>query len=196
MNMMWGQFNTELLEKTIKENTWNIGRKNQENLIKMIKDSYNIKEMDKLKTINDYVNKNIRYTTDIEAWSQIDYWATPLETFNNSNGDCEDFAIAKYYALKKSGISSKKLRLVYVRYFDSLEQKSLAHMVISYSDNNKIMILDNLMSEIKSSEERKDLTPVFSFNDEAIYTELNSNKINKSLSKWQEVKEKTRKEGW
>lgn len=108
INMMWGQFNTELLEKTIKENTWNIGRKNQENLIKMIKDSYNIKEMDKLKTINDYVNKNIRYTTDIQAWGQIDYWATPLETFNNSNGDCEDFAIAKYYALKKSGISSKK----------------------------------------------------------------------------------------
>ncbi len=69
-------------------------------------------------------------------------------------------------------------------------------MVISYSDNNKIMILDNLMSEIKSSEERKDLTPVFSFNDEAIYTELNSNKINKSLSKWQEVNEKTRKEVW
>lgn len=196
INTIWGSFNTELLEKTITENTWLQGRKNQNDFIKLIKDISNKKETEKLNIINDYVNTHIRYTSDIEAWGKIDYWATPLETFNNSSGDCEDFAIAKYFALKKLGISPTKLRLVYVQYYEPIEHKSLAHMVLSYTDNNSILILDNLINEIKPSNQRTDLKPVFSFNDEGIYTELGNSKVNKSLSKWEEVNEKIKREGW
>jgi len=43
---------------------------------------------------------NISYVTDITNWRQKDYWAT-ISQFLNRDGDCEDYAIAKYYSLKE-----------------------------------------------------------------------------------------------
>jgi len=39
----------------------------------------------------------------------------PLEVLGRGQGDCEDFAIAKYVTLKLLGIPSEKLRLTYVK---------------------------------------------------------------------------------
>lgn len=59
-----------------------------------------IKEMtDKnLIKINDRWN-GLRYVSDYRQFLVKDYWQTPEEFFINGAGDCEDFAIAKFFDL-------------------------------------------------------------------------------------------------
>ncbi len=42
----------------------------------------------------------------------LDRWSAPLVTFASGRGDCEDYAIAKYVALREAGIAEADLRLV------------------------------------------------------------------------------------
>jgi hypothetical protein len=72
-------------------------------------------ETAKLKQVNDFFNRKIRFGEDSVIWGVPDYWATPLETLGRGEGDCEDFAIAKYMTLKLMGVPSAKMRLTYVK---------------------------------------------------------------------------------
>src|SRR5690349_14968492 len=56
-----------------------------------------------LTTINVYFDR-VRYMTDIAHWGMDDYWSTPAEFIASNAGDCEDYAIAKYFALKELGV--------------------------------------------------------------------------------------------
>jgi predicted transglutaminase-like cysteine proteinase len=152
-------------------------------------------EAEKLKQINDFFNRKITFTDDINVWGQVDYWASPLESIGLQAGDCEDFSIAKYIFLKAVNIPNDKLRLTYVRaeLTNQQGQKSVrAHMVLSYylTPQSEPMILDNLTSEILPASSRKDLSPVFSFNDKGLWVGNSSKPKSDSLShlsKWRDV---------
>ena len=66
----------------------------------------------RLELANQEVNSAIRYKTDAEQWGVADRWSTPLSTFATGFGDCEDYAIAKYVALRQSGVPVGDLRMV------------------------------------------------------------------------------------
>lgn len=116
-----------------------------------------------LDRVNDFVNR-VPWKSDPEHWHVMDYWATPAEMFASDGGDCEDFVIAKYFALKELGMPIERLRFVYVR----TRQSSAAHMVLAYYAKPEAtpLILDNLFGRIVPATERPDLTPVYSFNDD------------------------------
>jgi predicted transglutaminase-like cysteine proteinase len=65
-------------------------------------------ELGELRLCNRYFN-TIPYFPDKVHWQMEDYWATPAETVASHGGDCEDYAIAKYFALKERGIPIEKL---------------------------------------------------------------------------------------
>ena len=54
--------------------------------------------MTQIKEVNRYFNGQ-RYIIDRKNWGVEDYWATPYQ-FLKMDGDCEDYAIAKFMALK------------------------------------------------------------------------------------------------
>ncbi len=81
----------------------------------MIESSKNESLLNKIKNVNDFFNQ-ITYKTDAAHWKQKDYWATPFEFMGTGAGDCEDYAIAKYFSLVKLGIPDDKLRITYVIY--------------------------------------------------------------------------------
>lgn len=54
--------------------------------------------------INELVNKDIQFQTDIDNWEAIDYWAAPVETLTRGAGDCEDYALLKYFSLLIAGV--------------------------------------------------------------------------------------------
>jgi len=116
-----------------------------------------------LAIVNRYFNR-ARFVSDIEHWGVDDYWATPAELIASDGGDCEDYAIAKYFALKELGIPRARLRITYVR---SLLLKQ-AHMVLAYYPTPQAdpLILDNLDDQIRPGSQRLDLVAVYSFNDE------------------------------
>jgi predicted transglutaminase-like cysteine proteinase len=171
---------------------------------KILVESKSAAEKDKLKKVNDFINRRIEFDDDMAIWNQSDYWATPLETIGQGRGDCEDFAIIKYYSLKDSGVPLAKLRLVYVKAKLSGPAGPYlqAHMVLAYypAPNVEPLILDNLVPEIKPASQRSDLQPVFSFNSEAIWNGVAGNAAKGAggtgqLSRWQDLLQRAHIEG-
>jgi len=118
-----------------------------------------------LQIVNDFFNR-VRYLEDLAHWGQDDFWATPAETVASNGGDCEDYAIAKYYMLKELGLPLERLRITYVQ----ATRLNQAHMVLAYyaRPDAEPLILDNLDGRIRPASERSDLTPVYSFNDDEV----------------------------
>jgi predicted transglutaminase-like cysteine proteinase len=130
---------------------------------------------DKLKAANDFFNRRISFQDDRLVWGVDDYWASPLELLDRGRGDCEDFAIAKYFTLLAMGVPASKLRLVYARAL--MDRSVQPHMVLAYYDDPSIdapLILDNLVAEIRRAPGRSDLTPIFSFNSEGLWQGIGS----------------------
>src|SRR6478752_10114184 len=66
----------------------------------------------RLGEINRAINLAIRPMSDLAQYGQIDFWSSPLVTFAHGAGDCEDYAIAKYTALRLAGVAAVDLRIV------------------------------------------------------------------------------------
>ncbi len=162
-----------------------------------------LKPDDKTKRINDSLNRSITWHEDQKVWGVADYWATPFETIAKKAGDCEDFAIIKYFSLINLGIPVNQLRLVYVKAKNGNGTASgeLAHMVLAYypSPDSEPLILDNMLSDIRPAGRRPDLVPVFSFNGEGVYSGVagggEASGIER-LSKWQDLLQRAKNEGF
>ncbi len=124
----------------------------------------------KLKNVNDFFNK-MKYKTDIRHWKRKDYWATPFEFMGTGAGDCEDFAIAKYFSLRQLAVAEDKLRINYVIYNKKNTKYEQNHMVLTYFHkvNSTPIILDNIDKKLKLASKRKDLKSVYSFNAEGLW---------------------------
>jgi predicted transglutaminase-like cysteine proteinase len=72
-------------------------------------------DLEKLKLVNDFMHETPFYYDPV-MWCMEDYWAKPVEFLANDGGDCEDFAIAKYFTLRALGVADDKLRIVYAVY--------------------------------------------------------------------------------
>jgi len=156
----------------------------------------------KLQALNQFFNRRIQSREDIDLWGQVDYWASPLETLEKGAGDCEDFAIAKYFSLVALGMPVPKLRLVYVRaQIGGPGGAVQAHMVLAYyaAPGAEPLILDNLITDVRPASRRPDLAPVFSFNGEGLWQGVGSQTAGDPtarLSRWREILVKTRAEGF
>ena len=82
-------------------------------------------------------------------------------------GDCEDYAIGKYFSLKEIGVPVSRLRITYVRAINL----NVSHMVLAYykTPDAEPLILDNLMGDIRPASQRTDLVPVYGFNDDDLW---------------------------
>lgn len=156
----------------------------------------------RLDVVNRFYNRRIVFADDAQVWRVDDHWASPLETLQQGMGDCEDYAIAKYFSLVAVGMPASQLRLVYVRLqIGGAGGASQPHMVLAHYANASAepLILDNLVSEIRPASRRPDLTPVFSFNSEGLWQGNGTQRMGdpvERLSRWREVLRKAREEGF
>jgi predicted transglutaminase-like cysteine proteinase len=153
----------------------------------------------RLQAVNQFFNRHVLFRTDVEIYGVADHWASPLETLGLGQGDCEDYAIAKYFSLVAMGIPVAKLRLVYVR--AQIGSSTQAHMVLAYYAEPlaEPLILDNLIGELRPASRRPDLQPVFSFNSEGLWQGTGDAPAGdpvQRLSRWREVLAKVRGEGF
>lgn len=160
---------------------------------------------ERLKRVNDFFNRQTQFADDAVVWGQTDYWATPLETLGRGAGDCEDFAIAKYFTLREAGVASEKLRLIYVRAKTGASDTAplQAHMVLAYylQPDAEPLVLDNLIGEIRPASRRPDLVPVFSFNSDGVFAGVSGKESapvggTGRLSRWEDLLKRARAEGF
>lgn len=120
----------------------------------------------RLQAVNDFFNQ-LLFVDDIIHWHKSDYWATPVEFLATDGGDCEDFAIAKYFTLLELGVPESRLQITYVKAL----RLNQAHMVLAYYANPAAdpLVLDNLVPDVLPGSSRNDLVPVYSFNGQGLW---------------------------
>lgn len=120
----------------------------------------NLSDEEKIEKVNGYINKKIKYKTDKQTSGKSDYWASPAETFSTGFGDCEDYAIAKYFSLKALGFRENDMRIVVLR--DN--KKGEIHAVLAVNEGGNNYILDNQSKYVKQDTEIAYYTPIYSIN--------------------------------
>lgn len=155
----------------------------------------------RLREVNTFFNRRVRWVDDIDNWGAEDHWATPLETMGQGQGDCEDYSIAKYVTLKQLGVPGEQLRMIYVRARIGRSQITQAHMVLGWYETPAAepLILDNLVPSITPAAQRTDLDPLFSFNSQGLWagggTESRADPLAR-LSRWRNVIDRMREQGF
>ena len=110
------------------------------------------------------INMAIRYVNDFVQHGEVDRWSTPLATFAAARGDCEDYAIAKYVALREAGFPENDLRLVLVR--DRAVRQD--HAVVAARHDDGWLILDNRRTELMADSEASGYMPLFAINHRGV----------------------------
>jgi predicted transglutaminase-like cysteine proteinase len=122
----------------------------------------------RLNFVNQRVNNAIRYTSDLTQWGTPDQWSAPLAagkgSFDTGLGDCEDYAIAKYVALRAAGVPAKHLRVLLVR--DNIAR--LDHAVLAANEDDHWYVLDNRWTAAVEDSDVRRFTPLFALDDQGV----------------------------
>ena len=118
----------------------------------------------RLGEINRAVNLAIRPMTDLAQYGQIDVWSSPLDTFAHAAGDCEDYAIAKYVALRLAGVSADDLRLVVMR--DTI--RGDGHAVAAARLDGHWLMLDNNRMAMVEDADMRNYRPLFVLDERGV----------------------------
>jgi predicted transglutaminase-like cysteine proteinase len=111
--------------------------------------------------INRAINLAIRPMSDMAQYGQIDVWSPPLDTFATGAGDCEDYAIAKFVALRMAGVSTEDIRLVVLR--DLLRGED--HAVVLARLDGHWLTLDNTRMAMIEDIDVRNHRPLFVLDD-------------------------------
>lgn len=111
----------------------------------------------RLGEINRAINLAIRPMGDLEQYGAIDRWSSPLATLARGAGDCEDYAIAKFIALQRAGISPDDLRIVIMR--DTIRGED--HAVAAARLDGQWLTLDNRRMAMIEDAQVRNYRPTF-----------------------------------
>lgn len=114
--------------------------------------------------INRAINLAIKATSDMAQHGQADVWSSPLATFASAAGDCEDYAIAKFAALRMAGILPEDLRIVVLR--DLIHGEDHA-AVLARLDGHWLMLDNRRMAMIEDIDVRNH-RPLFVISDDGV----------------------------
>ncbi len=115
--------------------------------------------MEQLRAVNQHSNRS-PYIEDTINWGVQDYWETVLQ-FLIKHGDCEDYAISKYFSLKELGFSPDDMRIVVLK--DN--NLNVMHAVLAVYAGQTIYILDNQIPSVVEHTSIHHYTPIFSINE-------------------------------
>jgi len=111
----------------------------------------------RLGEINRAINLAIRPISDLAQYGEEDVWSSPLATFSHRAGDCEDYAIAKYAALRQAGIAARDLRIVILHDIRHHED----HAVAAARLDGRWLVLDNQRMAMVEDADLNSVRPLF-----------------------------------
>jgi len=147
------------------------------NFHEFFKKAKNYDEIKKLNRVNNYINRIIG------KGDKTNEWITPKEFLIRGRGDCEDYAITKYFALKKLNIDTTRLYLSVVKVKGSRNY----HMVLLYVKDKSIYVLDNLSWKLVKLKKRRTLVFYYAFNQYGSYIIKNDKFIKEKNIRREEV---------
>lgn len=139
---------------------------------KIIRQATGQPPLEQLRQVNSYFNR-WPYRLDPDVYGVSDYWATP-EEFLRLSGDCEDFSIAKYYALRQLGFPDETLRIVLLR--DTI--RNIAHAVLVVTLDDDRYVLDNMSDMVLSHRHYQHYVPQYSVNESYRWAHISPSTLN------------------
>ena len=118
----------------------------------------------RLGEINRAINLAIRPVSDQAQYGEIDVWSSPLVTFTHGAGDCEDYAIAKFVALRQAGIAPDDLRIVIMR--DTVRGED--HAVAAARLDGHWLTLDNRRMAMVEDADIRNYRPLFAIDQNGV----------------------------
>ena len=106
-----------------------------------------------LTAVNDSVNRTIVPETDEQLYHVAEYWTYPTR----GAGDCEDYAIAKFVALRHAGIAADDLRIIVMR--DTIRGED--HAVAAAKLDGHWLMLDNRRMAMVEDANVRNYRPTF-----------------------------------
>jgi predicted transglutaminase-like cysteine proteinase len=123
---------------------------------------------ERLASVNRAINLAIAYADDSRGSGdpEADVWSGPAATFASRRGDCEDYAIAKLFALRAAGVPKEDLRLMVVR----LSASGNNHAVLAVRSGGAWLLLDNRTMTLASDTQAQThgVTPLFALDSTGV----------------------------
>lgn len=114
--------------------------------------------------VNAMVNNAVRYVSDYAQHGVADRWTAPLATFAAGQGDCEDYAIAKYALLREAGVAETDLRLLLVK--DRAVRQD--HAVLAVRLDARWLVLDNRRDTPIETADLRHFVPLFTLDSRGV----------------------------
>ncbi len=111
----------------------------------------------RLGEINRAINLAIRPVDDLAQHGEIDVWSSPLATLARRGGDCEDYAIAKFVALRRAGLAADDLRILVLH--DTIHGED--HAVAAARLDGRWLMLDNRRMAMVDDANVRNFRPTF-----------------------------------
>ena len=119
---------------------------------------------EKLQNINGFFNR-WPSKSDLENYGVEEYWALPEEFLEKGGGDCEDYAIIKFLALRYFGWPKQDIWLV----LGKENKNKRGHAVLAARAGERLFILDNLSRPahllIPEEQYMRNFTPLYAMNE-------------------------------
>lgn len=131
----------------------------QERWRNFLADARGLSPREQIEAVNREMNAH-SYVVDPRNWGQTDYWASPGQ-FTRRDGDCEDFAIAKFLSLRALGFANDDLRIVVLQDLNL----RLAHAILVVYHDGEYLVLDNQISTVVPADVVRHYRPIYSINE-------------------------------
>ena len=126
----------------------------------IVKEAESQEGLGKVALINAVINALIDYEPDRNQWGVADQWTAPFinkkGAFETGHGDCEDYALAKYVALRQAGVRSEDVRMVLVHDY----AVRVDHAILAVRYDNRWLILDNRWDKLVEDKELTQFKPL------------------------------------
>ena len=119
-----------------------------------------IDKISQVKAVNHFFNRH-PYILDPKNYGVPDYWATPFQ-FLTRDGDCEDYAITKYFSLRSLGFSPESMRIVVLQDLNL----DTAHAILVVYLGQKALVLDNQVATVVDATSIHHYRPIYSINEQ------------------------------
>jgi len=145
---------------------WRLTRCDLESWRRLLAELRDKDRIAQIREVQTFLNR-VPYVIDPINWGVPDYWATPLQFFGK-DGDCEDYAIAKFVSLKTLGFTDDDMRIVVL---DDLNL-GVAHAILVVYVDGRALVLDNQISQVIPADLIRHYRPIYSINQTAWWLHL------------------------
>lgn len=119
-----------------------------------------IDRLSQIKAVNHFFNRH-RYIIDPKNYGVPDYWATPFQ-FMTRDGDCEDYAITKYFSLRSLGFPPESMRILVLQDLNL----DTAHAILVVYLGGRALVLDNQVATVVDADSIFHYRPIYSINEQ------------------------------